>query len=968
MVANKIYNISAGASFVDVLAQIYLQKYADNPDELAKVLFLLPNRRACQSLADAFVRRHDLKPTILPQIKPIAEVDEDEVFLTRDSSLLHNLLPAVDSTEKVLQFTLMIMKKSELGMDNISLAQAYALAQNLAQLTDMSYNERLDLRKIKDLVGEEYAIHWKQTLLLLQIITEYWPQILAENGKIDVAQRRNILLESEIKLWQQNQTNQHIVVAGTTAAFPILKELVKTVAELPNGAIYLYGLDKYLEDSAWEKIDENHPQYELKELLEYLNISRDSVPNADILQPFALREKIVAETMRPAESSCAWRDLSTHPIPAEQFDNIRLLNCDDLRQEAAAIALIIRHTLETPEKTAALVTMDRNLSRRVVSELQKWDINADDSAGRPLSLTQIGIYLRLIWNVLENDSQTAIISLFKHPFTACKMSRAKFTQKAMELERIWRTGAEPTPEITEFLEHFYKILRPLSELYAQPYVELQQVFKAHLEVAEKLADTDTKTGAQLIWREDDGAAAAKWVSEFINKSSLLGTIQTNDYGGLFTVLLSEQSVRKRYGTHPRVKILGPIEARLTQYDVTVIGEANEGIWPNLPQPDMWMSRPMKQEYGLPLPERQIGVSAADFAHLLNAPQVYVTRAKKIDGNPINKSRWWLRLETVLEANFGSEEGAFDFIYNQPYTYWAKNIDRRDSYMPISAPDPRPAVERRPRELSATNIEKLMRDPYIIYAKKILELYRLDDVDTPKQPYDFGNIVHKVLEKFNTKYNSDVYPEPATARKLLLEYGNEQFDAANVPAETLAFWRPRFESMMDWIISKEQAYRPQIAKIHNEIEGKISIKGRIGPFVLTAKADRIDKLKNGKLNILDYKTGNDKSVKSIVAGKAPQLPLEGLIASAGGFGGVAPATIESLQYWAFKDKFNATDAVQSAKAMSVVQSAVQNLINAYDRVEQPYLVKPRPSSAPEYSDYDHLSRIKEWGAHADTTEN
>ena len=172
---NRIYNINAGAKFVDVLARRYLEEYTDNPDELAKVLFLLPNRRACQSLIDAFVREHNLKPTILPQIQPIAEIEEDEVFLTDDTSVLHDLSPAVDSSEKILQFTKLIMKKSELGLDKISLAQAYALAQNLAQLTDMAYNERLDLSKIRDLVGEEYAIHWKQTLMLLQIITEYWP-------------------------------------------------------------------------------------------------------------------------------------------------------------------------------------------------------------------------------------------------------------------------------------------------------------------------------------------------------------------------------------------------------------------------------------------------------------------------------------------------------------------------------------------------------------------------------------------------------------------------------------------------------------------------------------------------------------------------------------------------------------------------------------------------------------------------
>lgn len=166
----KIFNINAGSSFVDVLAERYLKEYEGNPEGLANVLFLLPNRRACQSLSDAFVRCRGLTPTILPQIKPIAEADEDEVLLTLDSSVLENLLPAINETDRVLQFTKLIMKKSELGLDKVTLAQAYVLARNLASLIDMTYNEQLKFDKIKELVDAEYAAHWQQTLELLEII------------------------------------------------------------------------------------------------------------------------------------------------------------------------------------------------------------------------------------------------------------------------------------------------------------------------------------------------------------------------------------------------------------------------------------------------------------------------------------------------------------------------------------------------------------------------------------------------------------------------------------------------------------------------------------------------------------------------------------------------------------------------------------------------------------------------------
>ncbi len=909
---HKIYNINAGDSFVDVLAERYLKIYEDNPEGLAQVLFLLPNRRACQSLADAFVRQRGLQPTILPQMKPIAESDEAEVFLTQDTSMLADLLPPIDATAKVLQFTKLILEKTKLGLDKSSLAQAYDLAQNLCTLMDMIYNEELSFDKIKDLVGGEFADHWQQTLELLQIITENWPNILAQTGYQDAAIYRNELLKKELEYWEKNRTEQRIVVAGTTAAFPILKKLVKTVLNLSHGEVYLYGLDRYLSDDDWNKIDENHPQFELKELLESLEISRAAV--ADIKPvAFTSRERIVAEIMRPAATSSAWRDLKDHPLSAEEFAHIKLVSCDDMRQEALAIALIIRHTLETPEKTAALVTSDRNLSRRVVSELQKWDINADDSAGKPLALTPIGIYLRLICNYMEETTDTAMIALMKHPFTRCGLSAGEFNARKRELEYYLRRGWALTPMLLGFVDDFKRRIKPLTDLYEQPQVELAAIFGTHIAVAESLADTDLKKGGQIIWREDAGDAAAKWVAEFKNKCADFGAIHTNDYSAFCLSLLADLNVRKRYGTHPRVKILGPIEARLTQYDVTIIGGANEGTWPKIPQADMWMSRPMKIDFGLPLPERQIGVMAADFAHLMNAPEVYITRAKKVGKDPTDKSRWWLRIETVLEAVFGSKDDAFAFMYDQPYAYWAKNMDRRDEYNPIKPPAPCPKVDRRPQKMAATKFEKWMRNPYEIYALYILKLYKLNELDAAQKPYDFGNIVHAVLKEFNNKYNDDNYPQPEEALKMLLDLGQKEFERRGVSQEVLAFWLPKYKKQMEWVVAKELQCRADIRKLYNEIEGEYSIQGPAGKFTISGTADRIEELKDGTLNIVDYKTGNDsRTHDEIVNGKAPQLPVEALIAQNKGYAGVPDAKIYGLQYWALKDKLPQENASKKKK--------------------------------------------------------
>lgn len=391
---NKIWNISSSLGFAEILAQRFLDEYAGRLPELAEVLFLLPNRRAVRAMKEAFVRLRGLTPMLLPRMMPLGEVEEDELFLTGGSGreFLDGMYPAIGTTERLLLFIKIIMAKpTEFGMEKMTLGQACFLAQELASLIDMVNNEQLSFGKLEQLVPEDYAAHWQETLKFLKIITHYWPQILAERKLIDASERRNRLLTAQAEIWKRNKPRQRIVVAGTTAAFPAMKELVKTVLELPNGEVYLAGLDKSLSEEDWAEIDETHPQFELKELLNYLKLERAEVAEAaKPANPEA--EAFIAEVMRPAGVSDKWLDLPRRGFSPQAWGGISLVNCTDIREEALGIALIMREALEEEGKTAALVTSDRNLARRVANELERWNIQVDDSAGRPLSFSAAGIF------------------------------------------------------------------------------------------------------------------------------------------------------------------------------------------------------------------------------------------------------------------------------------------------------------------------------------------------------------------------------------------------------------------------------------------------------------------------------------------------------------------------------------------------------------------------------------------------
>ena len=950
----KLFNIPVSDSFADVLAAKLLAEYSENPLSLSDVLILLPNRRACKTMAEAFVRLRGLQPTLLPQMLPIGDVEEDELLLSGKGAAAGMLetAPAIDPIERTLLFMRIILSRpQQFGTEAVSLSQACFLAQELGRLIDTVNNENLDFANLRDLVPEEYAGHWQETLKFLEIITAYWPQILQERGVVDASERKNKLILKQARIWAETRPEKRIIAAGTTATFPAMRELVRVVAGLPKGEVVLCGLDRFLDGESWEKIDETHPQFELKTLLDYLGAGRDEV--ADLVAPRnPEREKLLSEVMRPAITSDKWRELVPGAISSEAVDGIRMLDCADIRREALAIAAIMRETLEVPEKTAALITPDRNLARRVAAELERWDIKVDDSAGRPLALTPWGIFMRLAAEAARPDAgRVTLLSLLKNPLCGLGFSYASVRQQARELERkIWRGGREDEAAAA-VLARTGEFLKPLSELYRQNKVSLRRLLETHIAVAEALAAAEDREGQAALWRGEAGEAGAALLAQWLEKAEVLGEAEAAEYPDLFEAFCSQVMVRPKYGTHPRLKILGPIEARLNHFDVMILGEVNEGVWPAAAASDPWMSRPMKRDFGFPQPEKAIGVLGADFAQFMGAEQVYLTRAERVEGTPMLKSRWRMRLETVLKA-LGIEP---DVLEAGVYDRAAADLDEPEGYVKISAPAPRPPLAARPRELSVSAVELLMRDPYSIFAKHILRLKKLEDIEPELTMADFGNLMHKILEEFNNRHPNAFPPD---GREELLALGRQKFAEDEKLADKKAFWWPKFAKMIEHLAALEAEYRPGVVRIHNEVEGCFDLDLPGGKFRVTAKADRVDETAGGKINIIDYKTGKARSVKEVSKGFAPQLPLEGLIAEKGGFAGCAAAEVESLRYWQLSRKEVAIEQ-EVGTILSETEQRLKEMINLFDFETTAYICHPNPKRVPEYSDYEHLARVKEW---------
>ena len=965
----SVFSIPPGESFVDALARGLLEETAGDPLALSSTLILLPTRRACRSLREAFLRRSGGKPLLLPRLRPIGDADEEELEITDGASL--ELPPAVPPLRRQLLLAQLVLKLgSGRGGQTPSPEQAVRLAGELGRLLDQVQTEGLSFERLETLVGDDYARHWQITLDFLKIVTRHWPEIVAAQGWMDGALRRNRLIEMQADAWEAVPPGFPIIAAGSTGSIPATARLLSVVAKLPQGRLVLPGLDRSLDGGV---LEQSHPQFGLQHLLSGLGLKPAEVPlwPACDLSP---RAWLLSEAMRPAISTEQWRRLSPTPAQMSQaLAGVSRIDCPGPREEAGAIALMMREVLEHDGQTAALVTPDRNLARRVAAELRRFDIEIDDSAGRPLDITAVGAFLLLTAEMVAEDfAPHATLAALKHPLAQGLLAPGRFRALVRRLERDALRGPRPGPgvaglkaaapvDLHRWLDDLAHAAKPLAALTEAGETSLAALVRAHVDLAEALAADESGDGAAQLWRGEAGEAASLFLRDLADAADALPSLPARGYPGILRGLMAGVVVRPRWGGHPRLSIWGPLEARMQHADLLVLGGLNEGTWPADAAADPWMSRPMRQDFGLPLPERRIGLSAHDFAQGFCAPRVVMTRSTRVDGTPTVPSRWLLRLDAVLQAC-----GLAQPWEESPWVGWHSRLDQPEKIAALPPPAPRPPLEARPRALFATAIEAWMRDPYSVYAKHILKLRALDPIDADPGAADYGDLVHKVLDAFLKRHQRG--PLPPDGLEELMELGRAQFTPLLDSRPGLAaFWWPRFESVARWFIAHEAERRTDVAEVNSEVEGALEIAAPAGPFTVKARADRVDLMKDGSLVLIDYKTGSPPSAKEVAAGYAPQLPVEAVIARHGGFKDIPGKPVSGLLYWRLKGgEQGGEERSAGADAERLAEQALEGLaglIAAFDDPETPYEARPHPEMAPKYSDYLHLARVKEWASAA-----
>ncbi|WP_157014290.1 double-strand break repair protein AddB [Mesorhizobium xinjiangense] len=1029
--APRLWSIPPGVAFLPTLADALMRGdlvegfvFDGDPMRLADVTIYVPTRRAARALRSVFVEKMGGASAILPAIRPLGDFDEEAGLFEADGGTALDLAPPVGALDRLLFLAPLLRRwKSRLPAhvaamfeEDIvvpaSTADAIWLARDLAALMDEIETEDADWNALSSLVGGDLSAWWQVTLDFLQIVTSVWPQALEEMDRSNPAAHRNAMIEAEAARLARNRQGP-VIAAGSTGSVPATARLLAAIARLPMGAVVLPGLDKTLDEDAWSLIGEadsapsafGHPQYGLKKLLGIIGVDRQEVIEIGSLDAgLAARRNLVSQALRPAETTDKWAEIGPEieaAIADGALDGVSLIEAANEREEALAIAIALRDAVEDRASHAALVTGDRELARRVSTELLRFGIRADDSGGAPLSRTPPGALLTLALEcIFRPGDPVALLALVKHPLLRLGTERKRLQPIVEKLELVLLRGGTGRPDIASlkadlerrlerlaeerppfwierlqprdrdelaaFLDRLDTAIAPLVCLRGTSQTGIAAIATASIEALEALARDENASPVEL-YEGDAGEKFAAIMADLVTASAGL-EFEAEEWPDIATALMAGETVKPKAGADMRVSIWGALEARLQHVDTLIVGGLNEGSWPRKAEADRFMSRMMKTGMELEPPERRIGLAAHDFAMAMGAPRLILSRADRAGDAPAVMSRWLQRLTTLA----GDPACTVMRRLGAVYVSWARAIDIAPDVEFVPRPNPAPLLAARPRRFSVTEIETLRRDPYAVYARKVLGLHPLDPLVRDPGAAERGTLFHEILHRFTVAGGVAGTDDP---RQRLLAIARQTFDEAALPDDVEAIWWPRFVAMADEIVDWENG-RGGVLETASEAAARATEIASSG-VTLSGRADRIDVRPGGLADILDFKTGSSPSKRQAHTLVAPQLALEGALLKRGAFAELGAQRPADLAYVRLRPKglvehesiLDIRGSIKTADALSEeAWTRLEKLMAHYGDANIGYLSRALPFKEGDVDgDYDHLARVLEWSAGGDTGE-
>jgi ATP-dependent helicase/nuclease subunit B len=947
----NLFALPPGADFPAELVAGILERHDGPPEALARVTLILNTQRMRRRVIDCLQARG---ARLLPRILLVTEV----------AALANLPLPKpISPLRRRLELSVLLDGLLATGTTHFPRTALYDLADSLATLMEEMQGEGVTPDRIAALDVANHSAHWARTQAFLGIVAE---ALQGEATDAEALLRQTVMALAET--WAFQPPPHPVILAGSTASRGTTALLMQAIARLPKGAVVLPGFDFDLPPQVSSCLDdvltaEDHPQYRFRRVLDLLSIAPDAVqPWTTTQPPDPGRNRLISLSLRPAPITDQWLNEGPNlpnlpPVTA----GMTLIEASSERTEALAIALILRHAAEQGTM-AALISPDRNLTRRVTAALDRWGIRPDDSAGRPLALSAPGRLMRQVAALFgQKLTGDALLALLKHPLAFSGPGRGPHLVLTREFELHLRRNGPAFPTAASLIDWAETsgidqaqawariIAATLCGHEATSRQPLAGFASRHLEVTETLARGFAETGAGGLWDKAAGEAALNAVTELQREAGAGGEMSPADYASVFLGVLQRHEVRETETVHPTTMIWGTLESRVQGADLVILGGLNDGTWPAQPPPDPWLNRAMRKEAGLLLPERKIGLSAHDFQQAVGAKAVVLSRSKRGAEAETVPSRWLNRLTNLMEGlptRNGSQALAAMRERGDLWLTLAAAYDHATETAAANRPSPRPPVAARPRKLSVTEIKTLIRDPFAIYARHVLKLRPLDPLRPEADPRLRGTVLHEILEIFLRRGGGDRSTLMAITDAVLA-------DRVAWPLAR-AIWRSRIDKAADAFL----AFSASTGGTPVLLEEKGAAQLPTLDFTLTGKPDRIDRLEDGRLILIDYKTG-DPPTPAQQKHFDKQLLLLAAMAESGAFKGLDAEEVARVVYVGLKAELKTAPIELEPGQVAAIWAEFQKLMTSYARPSQGYTARRALETTREDADYDHLSRFGEW---------
>ncbi|MEM6938675.1 MAG: double-strand break repair protein AddB [Pseudomonadota bacterium] len=969
----RLFGLPPGVDFPNALVSGLRARLSDRPPEaMARVDVIVNTRRMARRLREIF----DAGPaSFLPRVRTLGDLDR----------LLPGtpLPPAVSPLRRRLDLVKLVSRLLDIDKSIAPRTSLYALADSLAALIDEMQGEGVAAEAVAQLDVSDQSGHWARAQQFLNIAQSYLAQL---DAAPDAEARQRQLVLKILAQWALEPPIHPIIVAGSTGSRGTTALLMQAVARLPQGALILPGFDFASPSAMWSALDtqppsEDHPQYRFYKLMKALELNEGDVYPWTTAPPASTtRNELIALSLRPAPVTDTWLSEGPKLIDVgEACAKLTLLEAQSPRQEALAIAARLRKAVAQGTR-AALITPDRMLTRQVTAALDRWNILPDDSAGTPLHLSPPGRFLRHVAELfVKKLDALMLLTLLKHPLCHSGPRRNEHQLFTQQLEMEIRRVGLPYPDAPSLLRvaqsasakmHDPETFLAWADWVSRSFCGLHEVgaqplphwVAAHQSAAEQISAGRFDEEEHALWKKQAGQSARQVMETLCAEAPFGGSLSAADYGQMIYALLSAEEVRDRDAPHPNIMIWGTLEARVQGADLVILGGLNEGSWPEAPPPDPWLNRQMRLQAGLLLPERRIGLSAHDYQQAVAAREVWLSRSIRSEDAETVPSRWLNRLGNLLNGLPDGIGAAAWQDMRARGSYWlgqAAQLEATVRVTPAPRPSPRPPLAARPQALSVTEIQRLIRDPYAIYAKHVLRLRPINAlVQEPDAPMR-GVLLHRIMERFVKALQHD---PTALSRQRLLEIAEDVLsEEAPWPAARL-MWRARIARIADWFVEREGRRQQTATPLLFERAAKGILTFDDLGVTITGYADRIDWMPEGKVLLYDYKTGTPPTKKEQTFFDK-QLLIEAAMIAEGSFADLGPSEVAEAIYIGLGPTPVEVAAPLTEEPPVKVIEGLHALIAAYRDPAQGFTSRRMVQREGFAGDYDQLARFGEWDATA-----